>query len=343
MAKIVLKDIAGYVGVSVTTVSRVLNGEATRYRIKTETEDAVLQAAKKLGFSPYKSIFKPDKMRSRTIGLVIPDISHYFLSAFARSIIAHARQSGLSVLLCDSMEDTEIEKESIELLLAGNVDGLIVLPVGKEGKHIQEIYSKGVPLVVADRVLPDIDCPSVSVDNYAGALEAVDYLIDCGHRRIACIQRLPDSWINNERVRAYRDSLAAHGIPVENSLIIGDKFGQKNGYLEVKLLLNENPKPSAIFALSHLIALGALRAIHEEGLHVPDDISLVSFDDIPFPEYFKDAVTSVQQPSVEMGLMAVNFLLEQIESKKRGESKNIKLPTTLIRRKSVQRIQKRYQ
>jgi LacI family transcriptional regulator len=277
-------------------------------------------------------------MRSKTIGLVLPDISHYFLSAFARSIILHARRSDLSVLLCDSMEDTEIEEDSIELLLSDNVDGLIILPVGKEGRHIQEIYSKGVPLVVADRVLPEIECPSVSVDNYAGAKEAVDYLIDCGHRRIACIQRLPDSWINNERVRAYRDSLIARGLPVDESLIIGDKFGQRNGYLEVKLLLAEHPKPSAIFALSHLIALGALRAIQEEGLHVPDDISLLSFDDIPFPEYFRDAVTSVQQPSVEMGLMAVNFLLEQIESKIRAEPKRIQLPTTLIRRKSVKRI-----
>jgi LacI family transcriptional regulator len=127
---------------------------------------------------------------------------------------------------------------------------------------------------------------------------------------------------------------------VDESLIIGDQFGQRNGYLEVKLLLAQRPKPSAIFALSHLIALGALRAIHEEGLDVPDDISLLSFDDIPFPEYFKDAVTSVQQPSVEMGLMAVNFLLEQIESRTRGEAKTIKLPTTLIRRKSVKRITK---
>lgn len=338
MGKTTLKDIANHVGVSITTVSRVLNGQAEQHRIKKETEDMILAAAKELGFSPYKSIFKPPKVRSKTIGMIIPDISHFFLSNLAKTIRIEAFKSNYSVLIVDSQEDTEIEKELIDLLLSHNVDGLIILPVGKEWKHIQDIYNRGVSTVVVDRIMPELECPSVGIDNYNGTREAMDYLIENGHRRIAIIQRLPDSWINNERLRAYRDALQENGIPCDDSLIIGDSFGQKNGYLEGKLLLSKKRIPSAIFALSHVLTLGVLQVFREEGLSIPEDISLISFDDLPFNEYFSRQVTTVKQPVVEMGLMAVNLLIDQINSPKRKDPVNIRLRTTFIRRDSVSRI-----
>jgi LacI family transcriptional regulator len=178
----------------------------------------------------------------------------------------------------------------------------------------------------------------VGIDNYTGAKEAMEYLIERGHRTIACIQRLPDSWINNERLRAYRDALKQNNIPVDESLIIGDTFGQKNGYLEGKLLLSNHKNPTAIFALSHVLTLGVLQVFREEGLSIPDDLSLISFDDLPFSEYFEFKVTTVKQPVVEMGLMAVNLLLEQINSPTRKEPVNIKLRTTFVRRESVKEI-----
>ncbi len=337
MSKITLKDIAEHIGVSITTVSRVLNGQAEEHRIKKETEEAVMQAAKELGFTPYKSIFKPLQVRSQTIGMIIPDISHYFLSNLAHTIRMEAHKANYSVFICDSREDTQTEKESIDLLLSHNVDGIIILPVGKESKHIQDVYNRGVPLVVADRVMPGLECPSVGIDNYAGAKEAMDYLLDMGHEQIACIQRLPHAWINNERLRAYRDALQERTIPVDDTLIIGDRFGQKNGYLEGKLLITRTQQPTAIFALSHLITLGILRVFREEGLRIPDDVSLVSFDDIPFSEYFSKQVTTVRQPVEEMGLMAVNLLMEQINSRERKDPVQIRLRTTFIKRESVTR------
>ena len=139
---------------------------------------------------------------------------------------------------------------------------------------------------------------------------------------------MPDSWINNERLRAYRDSLDEHDLPVDESLIIGDTFGQKNGYLEGKLLLSGHKKPTAIFALSHVLTLGVLQVFREEGLNIPQDVSLISFDDLPFSEYFELKVTTVKQPVIEMGLMAVNLLMEQINSPSRKEAVHIKLRTT---------------
>ncbi len=338
MSKTTLKDIANHVGVSITTVSRVLNGQAEEHRIKKETEDGILKAAKELGFSPYKSIFKPQQVRSKTIGLIIPDISHFFLSNLAKTLRLEVHKENFSALICDSREDTETEKECIDLLLRQNVDGLIILPVGKESKHIQDVYNRGVPLVVVDRIMPELECPLVGIDNYTGAKEAMEYLIQHGHRSIACIQRLPDSWINNERVRAYRDALNEHDIPIDESLIIGDTFGQKNGYLEGKLLLSRHKKPTAIFALSHVLTLGVLQVFREEGLTIPQEVSLVSFDDLPFSEYFELKVTTVKQPVMEMGLMAVNLLMEQINSPKRKEPVQVKLRTTFVRRESVKSI-----
>ncbi len=338
MTKIKLKDIAEQAGVSITTVSRVLKGEAAQHRIKQQTEQRVIDAAEKLGFTPCKTFYKPERLRSRSIGLVIPDISHHFLGNLAKTITSQANKSDYAVIICDSMEDTKREIKSIELLLGKNVDGLIILPVGKQDNHIINVYNQGVPLVVADRVFPNLDCVHVCIDNYQAAHEATLYLVENGHQHIACVQRLPEAWINNERVRAYTDVLTQFNIPVDPTLITGDTFGQKNGYLEVKLLLNRPQKPTAVFALSHLAALGAIRAIREEGLTIPDDISLVAFDDLPFPEYFSPPVTTVQQPCVEMGLVALNLLLEQIDSNQRKAPLSIKLPTHLIHRKSVRRI-----
>ncbi len=338
MPKMTLKDIADHVGVSITTVSRVLNGQAEQHRIKRSTEDMILDAAKELGFSPYKSIFKPPKVRSKTIGLIIPDISHFFLSNLAKTIRLEAHKADYSVLMVDSREDTETEKESIDLLLNQNVDGLVIFPVGKEWKHIQDVYNRGVPMVVVDRVMPQLECPCVSIDNYAGAKEAMDYLLAHGHKTIACIQRLPDSWVNNERLRAYRDALKENNLPVDESLIIGDTFGQQNGYLEGKLLISNQKKPTAIFALSHVLTLGVLQVFREEGMNIPGDLSLVSFDDLPFSEYFELKVTTVKQPVVEMGLMAINLLMDQIRTPERKRPVNIQLRTTFIRRETVKTI-----
>lgn len=335
MAKVTLKRIAAQVGFSEATVSRVLRGHGRRYKIRPETEQAVFEAARCLGYTHGLSIFKPKPLRTRTLGLVIPDLSHHFLGQLARTIVAKAGESGLAVLVCDTLEDTETEVQRIEQLLEQDIDGLLVLPVGKQWDHIQRLSHRGLPMVVVDRIVPDVECHCVGVDNYEGAREAVEYLIRAGHRRIGCIQRLPDSWISNERVRGYRDAHASHGIPVEERLIVGDLYGQRNGYLETKRLLQMDPVPTAIFALSHLVTLGVLRALREHRLAVPGQMALVGFDDLPNVDYFDCPVTTVRQPIDEMASLAVSLLLEQIESEGGVRPVMIKLPTELVRRRSV--------
>lgn len=335
MAKVTLKRIAAKVGYSEATVSRVLRGHGSVYKIRPETEQAVFEAARRLGYTHGRNVFKPKPLRTRTLGLVIPDLSHYFLGRLARTIVAKAAASGLSVLVCDSLEDPETEVQRIEQLLEQDIDGLLVLPVGKEWDHIERLSHRGLPMVVVDRIIPDVNCHCVGVDNYKGAFEAVEHLIQRGHRRIGCIQRLPHSWISDERVRGYREAHARYEIPVDEQLIIGDLYGQQNGYLETKRLLQMDPVPTAIFALSHLVTLGALRALHEHRISIPDQMALIGFDDLPHVDYFDCPITTVRQPIEDMASLAVSLLLEQIESQGGVRPVMIKLPTELVRRRSV--------
>ncbi len=335
MAKVTLKRIAAEVGVSEATVSRVLRGHGCQYKIRPETEHAVFEAARRLGYTHRLSIFKPKPLRTRTLGLLIPDLSHYFLGQLARTIVAKAGESGLAVFVCDTQEDTEMEAQRIEQLLARDIDGLLILPVGRQWDHLKRLAHRGLPMVVIGRIVPDMQCHSVGVDNYGGACEAVEHLIEAGHRRIGCIQRLPHSWISEERVRGYRDAHARHGIPVDERLIVGDLYGQHNGYLETKRLLQMDPLPTAVFALSHLVTLGVLRALREHHLAVPSQMAVVGFDDLPNADYFDCPVTTVRQPVEEMASLAVSLLLEQIDSKGNVSPVLIKLPTELVRRRSV--------
>ena len=335
MARITLAHVAEKAGVSKATVSRVLNGQAERHKIRPETAHHVLAEAKHLGYSMQRKLYKPKILRTQTWGLVVPDLSHFFLAQLTRTIAAKAREGGSSVLVMDSLEDTRNEVDAIQYLLGHEVDGLLVLPVGKEWEHIERLSQRGIPLVVIDRVVPGIDCHSVCIDNYKATFTAVDYLMERGHRRIGCIQRLPHSWINDERLRGYQDAHRRHGLDVDDSLIMGELYGQRNGYLETKKLLRLDTPPTAIFAFSHLVTLGVLRALSEHGLAVPQDMSVIGFDDLPNSEYFAHPITTVTQPVTDMALAAVDLLLDEMNSRTRKPVMRVQLPTTLVRRNSV--------
>jgi LacI family transcriptional regulator len=336
-SNITLKSIADRLDVSVTTVSRVLNGKSDRYRISKETQELINSAAKELNYSPNQLARGLRLKRTNTIGYIIPDISNPFFSSIAKSVEKSARKSGYSILLCDSEEDTKIEENLLQLMIDRKVDGLIISPVGIEVNHLRRIAQKNIPVVLLDRYFPELNLPFVTSDNYKGAFEAVNMLIEHGHRRIACIQGLVNTSPNNDRVRGYIDAHKTHELSVDKKLIVGDSFGEENGYIETKLLLKQDDPPTALFAVSNLISLGAIRAISEEGLKIPDDISMVSFDDQPYSRFLSTPMTTVAQQNSQIGQIAIKLLIDQIESNRQLEPKGIFLPTRLISRDSVKR------
>jgi len=333
-----LKNVADYIGVSVSTVSRVLSGKASDYRISKETEENVRKAAEKLNYSPNQLARGLRLKKTNIIGLVIPDISNPFFASVARSIEIETRKVKYSIMLCDSQESTKIEIDSIHLLQSRKVDGLIICPVGQDYEHLKRLYNSGTPVVVVDRYFPQLKCPYVISDNYRGAVEAVSYFIENGHIVIACIQGILFTSVNDDRVRGYRDAHKKYNIPLDESLIVGDSFGERNGYIGAKILLNRAERPTAIFATSNLISLGALRAISEEDLKIPDDISMISFDDQAYSDYLSTPMTTVVQQKEEIGSIASKLLTDQIESGIRYNTKGVVLPTKLVIRESVKNL-----
>lgn len=333
---VTLKDIARLAGVSVSTVSRVLNNKATEYRISADTEEEILQAAQKLKYRPNQIARGLRLKKSNTLGVLAPDVSNPFFAYIIKRVQNIAHSLGYSIVVCNTDENLDQEIEHVNVLYRNRVDGLIAMPVGQDYRHFQEWVDKGRPVVLLDRCFEGIETNKVLVDNYSGARDAVEHLIGFGHERIAFIQGLPGTYTNTERLRGYRAALAAHDILIDEELIVGGDFREENGYLEAKLLLMMGHAPTAIFATSDLITLGALKAIYEEGLSIPEDISLVMFDDFDFAPYLKCPVTAVRQPKELMGEMAVKLLVDELKGESKG-GKRVVLKTTLVVRDSVAR------
>jgi len=336
--RVTLESIAQTLGISRTTVSRVLTGQAARYRISEATREQVLQTAMEMGYVPDQLARGLRTRRTNTIGLVIPDISNPFFSTIARNIESQARKAGCSIILSDSQEDTQLEIESLRVLQGRKVDGLIICPVGEEYAHLKPITESGLPMVIVDRYFPEIECPYVVSDNYHGAMQAVGHFFEMGHRRVAFIQGRIDTSVNKDRVRGYRDAHDEAGLIVDENLIVGDSFGKRNGYIGAKLLLTRDPRPTAIFCASNLISLGAMSALQEEGLSIPDDVSLISFDEQPYSEYLATPMTTVAQQTSEVGEIAFKLLQSQIKNGYDGKGEGIVLPTELVFRQSVSRL-----
>ncbi|MBN1895171.1 LacI family DNA-binding transcriptional regulator [bacterium] len=332
---ITIQDIALKAGVSITTVSRVLNGKIKKYRINEKTAERIIRTAKELHYRPNILARSLRLKKTKTIGLVIPDISNPFFAYVTKSIQTTAYQAGYSLVVVNTDENINTEIEQIELLRSKGVDGFVIMPVGIRYDHIEALQNDHGTVVLLDRCFDELETHSVVVDNHSGAFQAVTHLIEKGHRRIAIIQGLLNTYTNNQRVKGYRDALQRHGIRIDEHLIVGKDFRKENGYIEMKLLLNQSERPTAIFTTSDLITLGALQAVYEEQLRIPDDISLVAFDDIDFAPFLMAPLTAVSQPKELMGELAVKLLIDQLKSKGKTDKKRIVLNPHLIVRKSV--------
>lgn len=333
-----LQCIAERSGVSVTTISRVLSGQAERYRISKETQATVRRIAGEVNFVPNQLARGLRLKKTLKVGLVIPDVSNPFFAGIARQVTLGARKHEYSVVLCDSQDNIESELRSLALLQSQHVEGVVLCPVGQSGQHLAQFVGGKLPIVLVDRFFSDLPLPYVSSDNASGAKEGTELLLENGHRRIACLQGLAGTSPNDCRLSGYREALAKYKVPVDENLIVGDSFTEQSGYIETKLLLKNQPDVTALLALSNLNALGAIRALAEEKRNVPGDISIVSFDDPPYAAYLATPMTCIAQSSSEIGDVAVKLLFDQIQSTRNQPRGGILLPTSLVVRKSVKQI-----
>ncbi len=328
---VTLSDVAERAGVSVSTVSRVLSNQAGKYRIATETQDTIRRVARELKYRGNHVARGLRLKKTFTIGVLAPDISNPFFAQIIKRIQSAAHAQGYSIVVCNTDENIDLEIEQVNLLHRKQVDGLIAMPVGQRYDHLDDWVQKDLGLVLVDRCFDDVEAPGICVDNYRGAYEAVEHLARSGHRRIAIIQGLPGTFTNTARVEGYRDALAAHDLPVDEALIVGGDFRQENGYVETKLLVNLADPPTAIFATSDLITLGALTALAEEGLEIPRDMSMIAFDDFDFAPHLRCPLSVVWQPKEMMGELAVKLLVEQLNGERRDPKRVILRPKLIVR------------
>jgi LacI family transcriptional regulator len=335
-----IKNIAFKLGISPSTVSRVLNGKSSKYRISEKTSALINKTAKELNYSPNLLARGLKLNKTETIGIVVPDIANSFFSKIADNIEKYARKKKYSVVICNSEEDTLVEKQSVQMLVARKIDGLIISPVGQEINHILDVKKRNIPIILIDRYFEGNEIPFVTSDNFKGAYSAVNYLIENGHEKIACI-RGTNTLPIMERVRGYKAALNEANITIDDSLIVGDSFSEQNGYIETKLLLKHTKKPTAILGLSNLISFGSMRALLEEGCSIPGDMSIITFDELPYLNYLSTPMTAVQQEVGEIGDIATKMLIDFIESEADLAPQGVFLPTKLIIRHSVKNIKKR--
>lgn len=335
-----LKDLAKSAGVSESTVSRVLNGMADKYRIGKETQTKVEQLAKDLDFIPDQLARSLRLKKTKTLGLIIPDITNPFFAGIAHAIEQEARAAGYFVILSVSEEDASLEHIALQQLTARNVDGIIISPVGNEKVYLHKFYQSKIPMVLIDRYFEGEPWPYVTSDNRLGGFLATEHLIQNGHSRIACIQGTAFTTPNTERVQGYLEALEHYNMRFNTRWLTGDNFGKENGYhaLEYLLSLSITVRPTAIFALSNLISLGVLDAMREKALLVPDDFSLIAFDEQPYSSFLATAMTTIGQNIKEIGSQALNYLIQRIEDPLFSQGLQKVVPTTLISRNSVRNI-----
>ena len=308
-----------------------MNRKATAHRISAETEALILKTAEDLNYTANHLARGLRLKKTNTIGLVAPDISNPFFAHIIKRVQDVAHERGYSLIVCNTNENLDLEVEQVNLLHRKRVDGLIAMPVGQSYNHFEEWLRRDVPLVLLDRCFESLTVDSGVVDNYRGAYEATEHLLAFGHKRIALVQGLPGTYTNTSRLQGYSDALAAHGVERDERLIVGGDFRQEKSYIETKLLLTLDEPPTAIFATGDLITLGALQAIYEEGLRIPDDVSLLSFDDFDFAPFLRCPLTAVQQPKEVMGETAVKLLTERLSDVAKTPRRIVLRPSLIVR------------
>lgn len=330
-----IKDIAKHTGFSTTTISLVLNGKGKK--ISKKTKDIIFEAAEKLNYRPNQLAISLVKKRTKTIGLIISDIRNLFFSNLAKGVEDECRENGWNLILCNSSDIHQRDLDNIQMLADKGVDGIIygmsADSDAKKAKKCLDLMNKlKMPFILIDRFIVNVDCCSVVVDHKCGGYLATKHLIELGHRRIACVtgpMTLSDSIY---RLEGYKKALEEDNIEYDPSILFEGKYTWESGIAAVDYLMGKDF--TAIFAFNDMSAYGVYSRLKEYNLSVPDDISVVGYDNILFSEIIDPPLTTINQPIVEMGEEAARQLMNMIDNET-FISKNITFQPTLIIRKST--------
>ena len=330
MKRATIEDVAALAGVSRQTVSRAINDKG---EISPTTKEKVMAAVQQLGYQPNRQAQSMVTQRTQTVGLVIPDISNLFFPEVARGVQDTAQQHNYNVLLCNTDDDPDEEIRVLNSLQAQGVDGIIIIGNAAEKTAMQAFADSYAPIVMVNRFIDHPNVNVITVDNEHGAFLAVAHLIQQGHRKIGMLANKNFSRSQVRRVRGYEKALTENGIPYDEALIVGATPTLEGGYNALQQLLREQPEITAVFTYNDLMGIGAIRAAHDLGKQVPQDLAVVGFDNIGLSSIFIPSLSSVDVDKYEIGQHAMNRILDMLDSPEQAFAP-IELPVTFVPRES---------
>lgn len=337
MKKVSLADVAKSLSVSKTLVSLVLNDKGNEKGISKDTQKRVRDKVKELNYKPNQFARGLRIGKSNTIGLVVADISNSFYAKMCRSIEDNCTANGYNLMICSSDENPEKESELIQMLIDRQVDGLIISTTQNNNTDINQLKKGKFPFVLIDRDIPKIETNYVGVENRLGAKNAVEHLIKLGNKKIGHLTISPSHLSSlKERTAGYKEALKENGIRVDNSLIKEISFDKikEDVRRELKELLSPPQSINSLFVANNNIAVACLECFKEMNIRIPQDIALVSFDDIDAFKLCYPPVTAVVQPITQMGKEVVSILIDNIKNNDNFQYKQVSLPNKLEIRRS---------
>ena len=326
-----IRDVAKLAGVAPITVSRVVNDSGY---VSKETRARVEAAIEELGYVP--NMLGPSLRfkQTMTLAMVVTDIANPFWTTVTRGVEDIAQANGYSTILCNTDESEEKQEQYLQMLLRRRIDGILLVPASSSPEPIRLIQKQGTPVVVLDRDVPDVDVDMVRADSEYGAYQLAKHLISFGHQRITILAGPQSVSTAVDRVNGFCRAYTEFGLDPCDTQVIWGNYTQESGYEMAQKALAARPLPTALFAANNFVAIGALRALKEQNFRIPEDISMVAFDDIPLAFTIEPFLTVATQPAREMGKQAVRLLLERIREDAGRPSEQVILPTGMIIRTS---------
>jgi LacI family transcriptional regulator len=312
--RVTITDIARELNIAQSTVSRALNDHPA---IKKETKAAVRALAERLDYQPNMLALSLLRKKSNVIAVVVPEITSHFFSAIITGIQDAISNSEYNIMICLTDESYDEEVVITKRLLKMQVDGVLVSPASatRNFDHFRCLQKNDIPVVIFDRDCPGLEADKVLVDDYAGAFQAVEYLINSGCRKIAHLGGPLNLSTTKHRLQGYLDALRQADIPVRQEYIAHvEGFSHEDGMEPANLLLSQSHRPDAIFAMNDNIAISAMHVAQGLGLHVPEDLSIIGFDDEPHSSFFRPALSTVWQPVYSLGMLSARILLKRLKA-----------------------------
>lgn len=329
---VTIKDIALKANVSTATVSRALYN--TGY-VNEETRRRIIEIAEELGYERHKET-REVKVRSSLIGVIVSDITNPFFTQIVRGIEDVLSPAGYSLLLCNADEDVEKEKSYLKVLQSKKVDGVILAPAGGDDGSIRGLTDKGIPIVLIDRLINNLELDGVIIDNLNGAYEGVSHLIYEGYKRIGMITGPSGIMTSIERFEGYKKAIIDAGLEFDENLVENGGYTQEGGYRAAKRLI-ERAHPDALFVANNVMTTGALLAIKELDIKIPEEIGIVGFDDMEWAPLVDPPLTTISQPIYTIGSTAAQLLLRRLSRASKMRKEVVVLKPRLIVRESSRR------